>query len=89
MDGNKKVTQRDMKAKVHLTKSFINFLKHNEIGARYRINIGGWRFIFSNFLLCATGICLAKSYDLEDQKLLCMCGIAMYNTKLLFLSWAT
>jgi hypothetical protein len=31
MDGNKKVVQRDAKAKVHFTESWINFLKHNEI----------------------------------------------------------
>jgi hypothetical protein len=74
-----------MKAEIHFTTSFINSLKHNEIGVGHKINIGGWRFIFSNVFVCATGICLAKSRDLENQKLLCMCSIAVYSTKLLFL----
>jgi hypothetical protein len=52
MDGNKKVTQRATKAKVHLTASFINSFKHDEIGVGHRINIRGWKFIFSNFLVC-------------------------------------
>ncbi len=52
MDGNKKVAQRVTKAKVHLTTSFINSFKHDEIGVGHRINIWGWKFIFSNFLVC-------------------------------------
>jgi hypothetical protein len=85
MDGNKKAVQRATKAKVHLTTSFINSFKHDEIGVGCRINIRGWRFIFSNFLVCAARVCFARSRDLENQKLLCVCSTALHITKLLFL----
>jgi len=38
---------------VHLITSFINSSKHNEIGVGRKINIQGWRFIFSDFLVCS------------------------------------
>ncbi len=38
MDGNKKAAT---KAKVHLTGSFINSFKQNEIGMGHKINIRG------------------------------------------------
>jgi len=41
MDGNKKAVQRATKAKIHLTMSFINSFKQNEIGVGHRINIWG------------------------------------------------
>jgi hypothetical protein len=85
MDGNKKDAQRAMKAKVHLTTLFINSFKHDEIGVGHRINIRGWRFIFSSFLVCAARVCSAKSRGFENQKLLCVCNIALHITKLLFL----
>jgi hypothetical protein len=40
MDINKKVVQRDAKAKVHFIESWINFLKHNEIGTGHVTNKG-------------------------------------------------
>ncbi len=90
MDNNKKVVQRHAKAKVHFIESWINFLKHNEIG---KVNVtnkggggaGGRHSFFLNFLMCARGICHVKSHDLENQKLFCMCNIEVYNTKILFL----
>ncbi len=54
------------KAKVHLTTSFIDSFKHDEIGVGHKINIRGWRFIFSSLLVCAAGVCFAKSRDSEN-----------------------
>jgi len=85
MDGNKKAAQRATKAKVHLTTSFINSFKHDEIGVGHKINVRGWRFNFSSFLVCAAGVCFVKSRDLENQKLLCVCSIALHITELLSL----
>jgi len=41
MDNNKKVVQHHAKAKVHFIESWINFLKHNEIGTGHVTNKGG------------------------------------------------
>jgi hypothetical protein len=92
MDNNKKVVQHHAKAKVHFIESWINFLKHNEIGTGHVTNKGGGgggagvrHSFFLNFLTYARGICHVKSHDLENQKLFCMCNIKVYNTKILFL----
>ncbi len=45
-------------------------------------------FLFPIFFYVAR-ICFEKSRDLENHKLLCMCSVVAYNTKLLFLRWAT
>jgi hypothetical protein len=56
MDNNKKVVQHHAKAKVHFIESWINFLKHNEIGIGHVTNKrgggGGLDIHFFSIFLC-------------------------------------
>jgi len=63
MDGNEKVVQRDAKAKVHLIAWFINFLKHNEIGARHVTNTGGGGLNIHFFPIF---LCVQKEYVMQN-----------------------
>jgi hypothetical protein len=69
MDGNKKAAQRATKAKVHLTTSFINSFKHDEIGVGHKINVRDlffpvfWcvqqEFVLQNLVIWKTRSCCA------------------------------